>query len=73
MMELHYTLLGLAVGILVGITGVGGGSLVTPVLTLFGVVPAVAAGTDIVRYYHGITGSHVRPGEPLRRPTHEHA
>ena len=26
--------LGLAVGVLVGITGVGGGSLVTPVLTL---------------------------------------
>lgn len=39
--------LGLAVGVLVGITGVGGGSLVTPVLTLFGVAPAVAVGTDL--------------------------
>ena len=39
--------LGLVVGVLVGITGVGGGSLVTPVLTLFGVVPAVAVGTDL--------------------------
>ncbi len=39
--------LGLAVGVLVGITGVGGGSLVTPVLTLFGFAPAVAVGTDL--------------------------
>ncbi len=39
--------LGLAVGVLVGITGVGGGSLVTPVLTLFGFSPAVAVGTDL--------------------------
>ena len=29
-MDLSYTLLGIVVGTLVGITGVGGGSLVTP-------------------------------------------
>jgi uncharacterized membrane protein YfcA len=36
------------VGILVGLTGVGGGSLMTPLLTLlFGVSPSVAVGTDL--------------------------
>ncbi len=39
---------GLAVGLLVGATGVGGGSLMTPLLILsFGVAPTVAVGTDI--------------------------
>src|SRR5258708_32087251 len=38
---------------LVGITGVGGGSLVTPALTLFGIHPAVAVGTDLA--FAGIT------------------
>ena len=43
------TLSGLVVGLLVGITGVGGGSLMTPVLVLlFGVHPAVAIGTDLL-------------------------
>jgi uncharacterized membrane protein YfcA len=36
------------VGLLVGMTGVGGGSLMTPLLTLlFGVPPSVAVGTDL--------------------------
>ena len=52
-MDLSYTLLGIVVGILVGITGVGGGSLVTPALTLFGIHPAVAVGTDLA--FAGIT------------------
>jgi uncharacterized membrane protein YfcA len=52
-MELSYTLLGIVVGILVGITGVGGGSLVTPALTLFGIHPAVAVGTDLA--FAGLT------------------
>jgi uncharacterized membrane protein YfcA len=40
---------GFAVGFLVGITGVGGGSLMTPMLILlFGVHPATAVGTDLV-------------------------
>jgi uncharacterized membrane protein YfcA len=46
-MDLQYSVLGLVVGILVGITGVGGGALVTPVLTLFGISPVVAVGTDL--------------------------
>ena len=46
-MDLSYALLGVVVGILVGITGVGGGSLVTPALTLFGIHPAIAVGTDL--------------------------
>ena len=45
---------GLAVGLLVGITGVGGGSLMTPLLVLvFGVHPATAVGTDLL--YAGVT------------------
>jgi uncharacterized membrane protein YfcA len=44
----QFTLAGLLVGTLVGMTGMGGGSLMTPILViLFGVNPAVAVGTDI--------------------------
>lgn len=40
---------GLLVGFLVGLTGVGGGSLMTPLLVLmFGVAPATAVGTDLL-------------------------
>lgn len=40
---------GLLVGFLVGLTGVGGGSLMTPVLVLlFGVSPTTAVGTDLL-------------------------
>jgi uncharacterized membrane protein YfcA len=39
---------GLGVGILVGMTGIGGGSLMTPLLILvFGVTPVTAVGTDL--------------------------
>jgi uncharacterized protein len=39
---------GLGVGVLVGLTGIGGGSLMTPLLVLFaGVPPVVAIGTDL--------------------------
>jgi hypothetical protein len=42
------SLTGLLIGILVGLTGMGGGSLMTPVLVLlFGYNPTVAIGTDI--------------------------
>lgn len=48
-MELGYIASGFAVGLLVGITGVGGGSLMTPLLVfLFGFKPAVAVGTDLL-------------------------
>jgi uncharacterized membrane protein YfcA len=39
---------GLGVGILIGLTGIGGGSLMTPLLVLFaGVPPVMAIGTDL--------------------------
>jgi uncharacterized membrane protein YfcA len=50
-MVLHplYSVAGVAVGILVGLTGVGGGSLMTPLLVLaFGFHPATAVGTDLL-------------------------
>jgi uncharacterized membrane protein YfcA len=44
-----YALSGFCVGILVGLTGVGGGSLMTPLLILlFGIHPATAVGTDLL-------------------------
>ena len=44
-----YSLSGFAVGFLVGLTGVGGGSLMTPILVLlFGIHPATAVGTDLL-------------------------
>src|SRR5215469_16792397 len=44
-----YVLSGVLVGALVGFTGVGGGSLMTPILILlFGVHPATAVGTDLL-------------------------
>ena len=47
--EVLYGLSGLLVGVLVGVTGVGGGSLMTPLLILlFGVHPATAIGTDLL-------------------------
>ncbi|BCA59384.1 sulfite exporter TauE/SafE family protein [Sphingomonas sp. HMP6] len=44
-----YSLAGVLVGLLVGLTGVGGGSLMTPLLVLaFGFHPATAVGTDLL-------------------------
>jgi uncharacterized membrane protein YfcA len=44
-----YSLAGFLVGVLVGMTGVGGGSLMTPILVLlFGFHPATAVGTDLL-------------------------
>ena len=48
-MDLPYIFSGFLVGMLVGVTGVGGGSLMTPLLVfLFGFQPAVAVGTDLL-------------------------
>jgi uncharacterized membrane protein YfcA len=48
-MNWAYTGSGFAVGLLVGMTGVGGGSLMTPLLVLlFNVHPATAVGTDLL-------------------------
>jgi uncharacterized protein len=44
-----YTASGFCVGVLVGMTGVGGGSLLTPLLILiFGIHPTTAVGTDLL-------------------------
>jgi len=44
-----YSLSGFVVGLLVGMTGVGGGSLMTPLLILvFGIHPATAVGSDLL-------------------------
>lgn len=47
-MDFAHAAAGLGVGFLVGLTGVGGGALMTPLLVLvFGQAPAVAVGTDL--------------------------
>jgi uncharacterized membrane protein YfcA len=47
--NLLYSLSGFGVGMLVGMTGVGGGSLLTPLLILlFGIHPSTAVGTDLL-------------------------
>jgi uncharacterized membrane protein YfcA len=57
---------GFGVGILIGLTGIGGGSLMTPLLVLFaGISPVVAIGTDLA--YGAITKTlggwrHLRKG-----------
>ncbi len=49
MIDFHYSIAGAAIGLVVGMTGIGGGSLMTPLLILvFGVNPAIAVGTDLV-------------------------
>ncbi|KRC11882.1 sulfite exporter TauE/SafE family protein [Acidovorax sp. Root217] len=49
MHDLAFVLAGFAVGFIVGLTGVGGGSLMTPVLIFFfGIKPHLAIGTDLL-------------------------
>ncbi|MCK1638656.1 sulfite exporter TauE/SafE family protein [Bradyrhizobium sp. 157] len=49
MIDPLYVASGFGVGVLVGMTGVGGGSLMTPLLILlFGVHPSTAVGTDLL-------------------------
>ena len=47
-MSLLLILAGLIIGILVGLTGVGGGSLMTPLLIFMGLDPLIAVGTDLL-------------------------
>src|SRR5579875_2990102 len=64
---LGYSLSGFFVGMLVGMTGVGGGSLMTPLLILlFGIHPATAVGTGLLyasvtkcggTLIHGLSGT----------------
>src|SRR6478736_6174298 len=49
MIDPLYVASGFGVGLLVGMTGVGGGSLMTPLLILlFGIHPTTAVGTDLL-------------------------
>ena len=49
MNELGFTFAGLMVGLIVGLTGVGGGSLMTPILIFFfDIKPYLAVGTDLL-------------------------
>ena len=65
-MDAALILFGLGVGVLVGMTGIGGGSLMTPLLILvFGVQPVTAIGTDLA--YGAVTKTvggikHLRQG-----------
>ncbi|WP_199615646.1 sulfite exporter TauE/SafE family protein [Paenibacillus alkalitolerans] len=52
-MDISIALIGLAVGFLVGLTGVGGAALLTPILILIGIPPTLAVGTDL--FYNSIT------------------
>lgn len=55
-MDIAFTLIGFIVGFVVGLTGVGGGSLMTPILVLgFSIPPAIAVGTDLL--YAALTKS----------------
>ena len=48
-MTWQFTLSGLLIGMLVGLTGMGGGSLLTPILVIFfGFQPTLAVGTDVL-------------------------
>ncbi len=58
-------LFGLGVGVLIGLTGIGGGSLMTPLLLFAGIHPTVAIGTDLA--YGAVTKTlggwrHLRKG-----------
>jgi uncharacterized protein len=54
LIHIPFTISGFFVGALVGLTGVGGGALMTPLLVLlFGIHPATAVGTDLL--YAGAT------------------
>lgn len=46
--QLGLVIAGLTVGFVVGLTGVGGGSLMTPILLWFGIPPTTAVGTDLL-------------------------
>lgn len=52
-MSIGITIMGLLVGFLVGLTGVGGAALLTPVLILAGIHPSIAIGTDFI--YNSVT------------------
>jgi len=52
-MSIGIILMGLTIGFMVGLTGVGGAALLTPILIILGVHPSIAVGTDL--FYNSIT------------------
>jgi hypothetical protein len=63
MIDPLYVVSGFGVGVLVGMTGVGGGSLMTPLLILlFGIHPSTAVGTDLLYAAATKTGGSVAHG-----------
>lgn len=52
-MDITYTVTGFVIGAIIGLTGIGGGSLMTPALILYGIPPVTAVGTDLL--YASIT------------------
>jgi len=52
-MSVSILLMGVLVGFLVGLTGVGGASLLTPILVMIGINPSIAVGTDLL--YNSVT------------------
>ena len=70
-MDYRFSLIGLIIGFLIGLTGMGGGSLMTPVMILImGVKPIIAVGTDLA--YGAVTkiiggGTHWRQGTVHRK------
>lgn len=52
-MDISIAVIGLFVGFLVGLTGVGGAALLTPILIYIGINPVLAVGTDL--FYNSIT------------------
>lgn len=52
-MSMGIIVMGFLIGFMVGLTGVGGAALLTPILILMGISPSIAVGTDLV--YNSIT------------------
>ncbi|WP_251554099.1 sulfite exporter TauE/SafE family protein [Neobacillus muris] len=52
-MSMSIIIMGLFIGFMVGLTGVGGAALLTPILILLGINPSIAVGTDL--FYNSIT------------------
>ncbi|WP_274363497.1 sulfite exporter TauE/SafE family protein [Paenibacillus thermotolerans] len=52
-MDMTIAIIGLIVGFLVGLTGVGGAALLTPILIYIGINPSIAVGTDL--FYNSVT------------------
>ncbi len=52
-MTISIVAMGFFVGFMVGLTGVGGAALLTPILLMIGINPSIAVGTDLL--YNSVT------------------